>query len=174
MIKGKYISSVIEAGIRMLKVNIFGIYNPVDKIADVAPFGIDGGAIAGMTAVYSETSTKGKPVVVGWINVNAVAMAGESRMYSTDGSGNLVYNIYQSGGKVYLGPTAVLGDYNDWLVNFNALKAGFDQLKNDFNTHSHLDPLSGPLPAPMKADESVPATTATIDPSKNESINTKS
>ena len=30
----------------------------------------------------------------------------------------------------------MLGD-SDFMVRFSELKAGFDQLKSDFNTHSH-------------------------------------
>lgn len=77
-------STSVEDGFRSAKVEQYGM-----KTADlVQSFGEDSNPISGMMAVFEETDTDGEPIIIGYINPNAIAAVGEKRMYSVDASGN--------------------------------------------------------------------------------------
>jgi len=61
---------------------------------EVGPFGVDSSPIPGMQAAYNETSMSGAPVLLGYVNISALAQPGEYRQYSTDTDGNLMGEIW--------------------------------------------------------------------------------
>lgn len=133
-----YISSTIKNAIRKLTVVRFGKTDIVTA-NECLPFGVDSQGIPNMIAVYSDTKINGEPVIIGWLNRSAIANVGEIRLFSTDSSGSPVYNVKLSNeGILYMGVSKNFDtSYNDFLVKFNELKAGFDQLVNDYNAHTH-------------------------------------
>lgn len=83
-------SSTIENGKRILKVLQFG----TKTAKECAPFGFDSAAPENMTAIFSETSNAGESVIIGYINKNQIAEAGESRIYSIDSTGEVKAYIF--------------------------------------------------------------------------------
>lgn len=135
----KTISSRIKDGARLIKLLRFGLKD-VQEVADAMPHGIDSHPYENLVAVYGATSEKGSPVVIGYLNKNAVADVGELRLYSTNGTGEeqMFIHLKNDG-------TAEFNGDADFLARFNELKSGFDQLKSDFNslvtaynTHIHV------------------------------------
>ena len=76
-------SSTIEGGKRILKVLQFG----TKTAKEVSPFGFDSSPLDNWTAIYSETTNKSDSVIIGYINQNAIAESGESRMFSLGSDG---------------------------------------------------------------------------------------
>lgn len=62
-----------------------------------APYGVDSNPIAGMVAVYSETTEKGKPVIIGYLNKNQISQPGETRFFATDNNGVVLGSVYFKG-----------------------------------------------------------------------------
>lgn len=78
-------SSIIEAGLRILKVDQWG----AKTVQEISSFGDDGNPVANMTAVYADTAESGEPVIIGYINENQLAGVGEKRIYSLKSDGTL-------------------------------------------------------------------------------------
>lgn len=89
----KVISTFVKDQIRIIKVLRYG-KNDVQTGREASPYGIDSNPIAGMEAIYAETSGKGDKVIIGYINKNKVAAVGEYRIFSTDEDGNLQFFIW--------------------------------------------------------------------------------
>lgn len=157
----KIISSTIESGKRIVKFLKSGLKD-VQTSHEAMPFGVDTNAPRDTIAVYSPTSQNGRTVIIGYINVNQLADVGESRYYSTNTSGTDVqmYLHLKNDG------TAEFNGSDDFMVRFNALKLGFDQLKTEFNAHLHTGNLGAPTTPPT-----IPST-ASIDNSKLDKIKT--
>lgn len=86
----KFKSAVIEGGKRIITVLQFG----AKTAKEISPFGIDGQPPPDMTALFLETSNKGEAVVVGYVNAQQLAEAGECRMYSVGTSGELMAYVW--------------------------------------------------------------------------------
>lgn len=149
MITGKTISTRIDSLKRRL-VKFFSMGNNTREVLQAAPYGIDSHPVKDMVAIYTETSAKDSPVVIGYINRNAVAAVGEFRTFSTDANGVVKFYIHQKNDG-----TCELGGDTDNMVRFSELKAAFDELKGDFNNlvtmmnaHVHPDPVSGVTGSP--------------------------
>jgi len=140
----KTLSFVVENGRRVVKFLRYG-KNDTRTAIQSAPAGIDAGPIKNLVAVYARTEKKGNPVIIGYLNKNAISKPGELRFYSQDSDGNeLVYLYLNENGIIELGGNT------DFAVKYNELKTAFDQLKSDFNnlvtvynSHIHTAP-SGP------------------------------
>lgn len=147
---------------RIVKVLRFG-KTDARTAKEAAPYGTDSNPIKGMTAVYSQTSNKKDRVIIGYINKNGLAASGEHRTFSTDDDGVVKFFIWQK-----KDGTCEIGGNSDFMVRFNALKSGFDQLRQDFNTHVHTGVQTG------GGSSGVPATpsSASIDNAKIEQIKT--
>ena len=89
---GKYKSSILENGKRILK--FLGIGGSASTASESMPFGIDSNPIADMIAIHSTTSNNAESVIIGYINKNQIAEAGESRLYSLDANGVLKAFVY--------------------------------------------------------------------------------
>lgn len=111
-------SAVLNNGQRILKVLQFGA-----KTADeCAPFGDDSNPLANMTAVYADTSESGEPVIIGYINNNQLAAAGEKRLYSLKNDGTVSFYAWlKNDGTMQLGGTV------DNLVRFAPLNTALVQ-----------------------------------------------
>jgi hypothetical protein len=139
------------------------------------PHGIDSNPVKDMIAVYSETTEKGKPVVIGYLNRDQLAEVGGTRLYSTDSDGSAQFAIY-----LRADGTCEVGGDSDNMVRYSELETAFNQLQSDFdsfvntyNTHIHDVPQapSGTLPsAPTTSTGS--ASTADISPAKIDEIKT--
>jgi hypothetical protein len=141
----KIISSRIEAGVRLIKLLRMGA-DDVQEAPEVSPFGFDSAVPKDFIGIYAKTGVNSDDLLIGYINRKQVATPGESRIYSTDSSGeNVAVDIIcRTNGDIEFGGTA------DNLVGYSELKKGFDQLKADynklvllFNTHVHISAAAG-------------------------------
>lgn len=120
--------SEIQDGLRIIKVEQFGA-----KTADeCSPFGIDSSPLKDMTAIYSETSEGGEPVIVGYINENQKAGEGETRFYSMGADGEKTYIYLTKDGNIELG-----GNSKN-LVRFQELEQSMNALEQFINTQLPL------------------------------------
>lgn len=122
----KVIANKLINAVRYVKARGWG--NDVRLVQQAAPFGIDSVPQKNMVAVYLPTGQKGDSVVVGYLNKNQLAAAGEFRTFSEDADGNVAFYIHQKADG-----TCEIGGTGDYLTRFDELKAGFDDLKSDFN-----------------------------------------
>lgn len=161
---------------RIVKVICLG-KDDVREATEAAPFGVDGGPLKDMIAVYADTVDKGEPVIVGYLNAPQLAQAGELRLYSTDADGQQQFYAWLKGNG-----TLELGGDADNMVRYSKLEEAFNTLKDDFNAfidrynlHIHIAPSGGgPTAAPDTAPPK-PAlvhTTADISPAKIDEIKT--
>lgn len=112
---------------RVIKFLRFGL-NDTQTATEAVPFGMDSNPVKDMIAIYSETSTMGEAVIIGYINENQLADPGETRIFSTDSSGGLKTYIWlKADGKIQLGGTA------DNSVRWKPLDKFSDDLKQFLN-----------------------------------------
>lgn len=87
-------------------------------------------------------------------NIEPSMDIGEKKLYSTsDGSIQGFINILNDG-------IIEINGNNDFAVRFNALKTAFDQLKSDFNSHTHVSVTSlgtPTVPVPQSSADITPA-----------------
>jgi hypothetical protein len=149
----KVISSALDSiGRRLTKIRRYS-KDDTQTGFETSPFGTDANPIAGMVAIYAETSVKGKQVVIGYINRNQLAQPGEHRIFSTDADGNLKFSIW-----LKADGTCEIGGNANHLTRFEDLQTGFNQLLSDFNAHVHAS--NG---APPTTPSSASITNAKID-----------
>jgi hypothetical protein len=138
-----------------------------------SPFGDDSNPVKDMVAVYSETTEKGKGVIIGYLNKDLQAAVGEKRLYSTDTDGALSFYLWLKNDG-----TCLVGGDSDNMVRYSKLEEAFNELKDDFNTlvntynaHTHTGVTAGP-----GSTGTTPATGTTsaadITPSKIDEIKT--
>jgi hypothetical protein len=118
-----------------------------------------------MVAVYAPTSEMGKTVIIGYLNIDAIAEVGGNRIYSTDADGVVQSVIY-----LRANGDAEINGTEDNMVRFTKLKEAFDTLKSDhnklvtaFNTHLHPTAAVGPPSPPTPIPNSIPAIPSTAD-----------
>lgn len=119
----KVISTAFDSIRRLVtKVRIMG--NDDTRTAfSLAPYGVDSNPIAGMRAIYADTTNKKDSVIIGYINKDLLAEVGETRLFSTDENGELKTFIWlKNDGKIQLGGDAKHAvryeDLNSALQNF--------------------------------------------------------
>lgn len=101
----KVMSTSLVITKRVIKVLRFG-KGDVQTSMQASPYGIDSNPIKDMVAVYSDSSEKGKTVIIGYLNKNQLSDVGETRMYSTDADGVLkTYVWVKNDGTIQLGGT---------------------------------------------------------------------
>ena len=121
-------TSISDVKGRIVKFLRYGL-DDVQTSDEISPYGLDSNPIAGMIAIYAKTEEKGATVIIGYILENQKALPGEFRTYSTDKDGvEKFYTWLKNDG------TYEVGGNDDFLVRYNELAAGFNQLKSDFNT----------------------------------------
>jgi hypothetical protein len=159
------ISTKIGNGGRMLiKVLRMGKTDVQEKY-QVYPFGFDSNPLKDLVALYAPTGEKGKEVIIGYVNKDLITDVGESRIFSTDESGELKMFLHLKNDG-----TAEFGGNIDNMVRFSQLEAAFDTLKYDhnalvnaFNTHTHATAAPGPPVPPTPIPSVVPAVISTAD-----------
>ncbi len=162
----KTISTSLKDSKRFIKFLRLG-KKDVQECNESMPYGFDSNPVKDMVAIYSKTSMIGEPVVIGYINKNQIADVGESRMFSTDSDGGLQTYIHlKNDGNMEIGGDA------DFMVRFNKLKDGFDQLKNDFNGHIHTTTATVAIGPVGVISPPTVSSSASIDASKIEEIKT--
>ncbi len=124
----KVLSSSIDAlNRRVVKILRMG-KSDVQTSLEVMPYGIDSNPIKDMIALHSDTSEKGKSVIIGYINKQQLAEAGELRLFSTDENGILKAHIWLKNN----GDIEILGD-SDNMVRYSSLETAFNMLKADLD-----------------------------------------
>jgi len=169
----KMLNSTIDGGIRILKFIRMG-KDDVQTAKEVAPFGIDGAPLKDTLALYAETMEPGSPVVLGYVNEDQLAAAGELRMYSLKENGDIAFYTWQKAdGTMEIGGTA------DNMVRYSKLEKAFNDLKADFNalvtaynahTHPYIDSGSGSTTSPSTSQGQ--SSTADISGAKINEIKT--
>jgi len=148
----KVISSDINKSLqRIVKFLRMGL-DDVQTANQLSSPGIDAAPIPDQIAAYSTTTLKGKPVIIGYVQVDQEAEPGEINIYSQDASNGaeLNYIFLTKEGTIEIG-----GD-TDNMVRFSELQSAFDELKEDFNNlvtaynaHIHITTATvGPSPTP--------------------------
>lgn len=123
----KVLNGILDAGYRMIKIIRMGDAD-VQTADEASPAGMDSCPISDMVAVFSETSVKGEPVIVGYLNKNQLAKEGEVRFYSTDtNGGQKFYTWLKNDGTYEIGGN----DHN--LVRFTPLNQGLQSLVDFIN-----------------------------------------
>lgn len=157
---------------RVVKFLRFGRSDVQTSLQASSP-GVDANPIKDMVAVYASTEEKGKTVIVGYINKNQIADVGEHRIFSTDANGNVQMFLHLKNDG-----TAEFGGATDFMVRFNELQTGFDELVNDhnnlvqtFNTHVHPGVTSGAASTSPPPTPEIPSA-ADISASKIDEIKT--
>jgi hypothetical protein len=113
---------------RLIKVRNLGL-DDVQTPFESSPFGLDSNPIEGMVAVYSRTEHESDQVIVGYLNKNQIAEPGESRLFSTDSDGNIVFDIILKNDG-----TAEIGGNGDNLIRFSPLNSEMESLQTFINT----------------------------------------
>lgn len=137
---------------RIVKVLTLG-RSAVSEAFEVSPHGISASAPKGAKAVFSESMGNGEKLLLGYLNTNQGGVeSGGFKIYATDDNGE--EQIF-----IYLRPNGQIefGGNDDNLVRFSDLETAFNQLKQDFNTHTHAGITSGPSSTPP------PTVTSTAD-----------
>lgn len=121
------ISSSLQAAVRFIKILRLG-KSDVQDVKEFSPFGIDGNPLKDMVALYASTGEKGKNYIVGYINRNQKAEAGELRLYSLDSDGNeKTYQHFKADGTI-----EVLG-IGDNMVRYTPIDSALQQQALDIN-----------------------------------------
>ena len=166
-----FFSRVKEATEEFIKILRMG-RSDIQTADAILPFGINSKPNKSSVAVYGKTSEKGEPVILGYLFQSPDTSEGETTIYAKDSSGNTVFEI-----KLKNDGTCEFGGDSDFMVRFNELKSGFDELKSDFNNfinntyniHQHpTAALGAPSPPTITGSSSF----ASIDSSKINEIKT--
>lgn len=129
----------------------------------VSPYGLDSNPIPGLVAIYGHTESVKDCVVVGYILPRQLAALGEIRLYSTDQDGNIKSFVWlKNDGTMNLNGSA------KHLARFEELETAFNQLKSDFNGHTH----AGVTPGGGTTATPLPQSAADISGAKAETIKT--
>lgn len=113
----KYKSTAIELGKRIIKVIQFGPKTG----KQISPFGFDSQPLENTTAIFTNTSNDDESLILGYINANQLAEAGESRMYALNGSKSVVGYVMCKAS----GITEINGNQYT-AVRFSPLKTAID------------------------------------------------
>lgn len=145
----KFSESFLEKGKRILKFLEFGAKSGNES----APFGYDGNPAKDTMAIHARTSNNSENVIIGYINDNQKAEAGEVRIYSIDANKVLKSFLWlKSDGTIELN-----GDTYS-LVKFEPLEAGIKKHDTDINAElakisTAISALGGAyVPTPINTD----------------------
>lgn len=125
----KTIASRIEKAKRLIKLLRMGL-SDTQEVYQAAPYGTDSVPIKDAIAIYGPTTVNGEAVVIGYINANQLAAAGEHRTFSTNADGEVQFYIWQKADG-----TCEIGGTGDFMVRYNELETAFNDLRQDLNNH---------------------------------------
>ncbi len=137
----------------------------VQEINQTAPFGIDSVPIKDMRGVLAGTASNGDALVIGYINKNAIAEAGETRLFSTDDDGQLQIALH-----LKKDGTMEIGGDSDFMVRFSALETAYNELQGKWNAFA-LAYVPG-SPATVGLPPTLPQSTGDISAAKIDEIKT--
>jgi hypothetical protein len=133
LILGTNISTRVKDGARLVKALFFG-KDDVREISEIAPAGIDANPVKDMVGLYCDTTVKGDGILIGWINVNQLAQAGEVRLYSQDSNGAEKARFWvRNDGKIEVGGTGARGSNTNHAAQFEGLQTAYNDLQNKYN-----------------------------------------
>lgn len=119
----KIVDTKLKDAKRFIKALVSGTNN-VQEVIEIAPHGIDSNPPNNKIGAYSTTNVQGVNFIYGYINNKQIAAKGESRVYSTDSSGVVKFNVWlRASGECLLGRSIDEADYVDNLVRFTPLDA---------------------------------------------------
>lgn len=160
----KTIASRIEKAKRLIKLLRMGL-SDTQEVYQAAPYGTDSVPVKDAIAIYGPTTVNGDAVVIGYINANQLAAAGEHRTFSTDAAGEVQFYIWQKADG-----TCEIGGTGDFMVRYNELETAFNELNdkfNDlvtaFNAHTHPTAATGAPSTPTAVPGQIPATSSAAD-----------
>lgn len=141
----KIIETTIEQGRRIVKALRNG-RDDVQTSKQITPFGFESNPVRDSIGLYTQTSTKNRTYIIGYIAEGAITEVGESRVFSTDAQGVVQIDfIFKANGTVEMGGSA------DNAVRYSALETAFNELKSKFNSlvtaynaHVHTGVTTGP------------------------------
>ena len=150
-------TSVDDLGRRIVK--FFRLGKTVETAMQAGAYGTDAQPIEDCIAVYAQTGVKGKSVIIGYINKNAIAAVGEHRLFSTDADGVVKFYIHlKNDGTCDIGGSANhMTRYEELETAFNELKSDFNTHVNNYNTHVHPGVLAGPASTAVTVSVSTPS-----------------
>lgn len=169
----KILSSIIENGKLIIKILASGS-SDVKTAFNISPFGIDSNPTKDYRAIYANTEVKGEKVLLGIFNENVLTDIGEIRIYSEDSPKNQSFYIHLKNDG-----TCEIGGDSNFMVRFNELETGFNELKDDhnslvtaFNSHVHPTAAVGPpsVPTPVPGTIPVSSSDANITNAKIDNI----
>lgn len=113
---------------RIVKVRRFG-KNDIQTAKQAVAYGMDSNPIAGMKAIFADTANRKEQVIIGYINVDQLALPGETRMFSTDDEGELQMFLWlKKDGTLWMGGNA------DNAVRYAPLNTGLQNLVTALQT----------------------------------------
>lgn len=112
---------------RVVKVTRFSLSDVLTAL-QASPPGIDGGPRKNLKAIFAESMEKGSPVILGYLNKNQLAGAGELRLFSEDGNAALKAYVW-----LKADGTIEFAGALDNLVRFSKLEDAMTQLADDIN-----------------------------------------
>lgn len=160
----KVISSKIDKARRRVVKLLKSGKNDTRTAFAVQPFGYDGAPVKNddLIGVYAYTGRRGDSVLIGYINRNSVAEAGEVRLYSTNAQAKeQAYLYFRKDG------VCEVNGNSDNFVRFSDMKKAFDQFLSDFNAHTQTGNLGAPTSPPIKPSA------ANMDSSKTQNVETE-
>ena len=149
-------TAIITAGKRALQLVGFGQMAAVAE--EYAPWGVDSSPLPNTEALYVYTSNRNRQAVAGYRNTKQLAATGETRIYGTDTSGNVVCNIWlRNDANILIGVSLSPGDYYRHFVRFEDLEERLGAFKDEinnkivqvFNDHIHIVPGSENTGTPL-------------------------
>jgi len=108
--------------LKRLVVKIWNGKSDTRTAIEASPYGIDSNPVKDMVAIYAKTELDGNEYIIGYLNKNRLAEIGETRLFSTDSTGNLKAFVWlKSDGIANLN-----GDINGGLIKIDNLKSQYD------------------------------------------------
>lgn len=168
LILANVISVAIANTRRLIKARVF---SRTREVQQALPYGIDSAPINTSIAAFADTADTGAAVVIGYVYKDAIAAAGESRLYSTNSSGAFQFQVHlKANGEVLIGTSSSDAAYTNFLAKYNGLETAFNELKgkhNDlviaFNSHMHPTAATGSPSIPTPIPGSIPAIPSAAD-----------
>lgn len=146
----KIISTAINKGYLIIKALRYGSGN-VQTAYMINPFGIDGNPPEGYRCIFADTGNDNEKIIIGIISDKAIAGKGELRLHSEDGTEKAYMYLKKDG-------VIEINGNTDFMVRYNALESGFNQLRSDFNTfllHVHGGAGTPPTPPAVPSTASI-------------------
>lgn len=135
MIKLLRVASSKFDKLKRLVVTVWNGGSDVLTAEEYGPYGVDSRPIKDIIAAYTRSAKDGDDLIIGVLNKDRKAEVGEIRLFSTNSSGVLKFNVWlRNDGFMLAGASGEPADYTNFAVLFNEMKTEFNSLKSDHNT----------------------------------------